>query len=364
MTYRKFTEALIAPRAGDFDSEQFIPRTLVTEMANEGLLCSTLPTKYGGGGKDAITHGLLNEEIGACCSSVRCMLTVHDMAAASIMRWGTPRQRERWLPEMASGATLGAFALTEPGVGSDAASIESVAVEREDGYAISGHKIWITSAQIADLFLVFAKLERQNCAFLISRETPGLSIQPIAGMLGVRGSMIGELHFNSCVVPKDRLLGAPGFGFSHVASSALDFGRYTVAWGCVGLARACAAASSSHAHTRYQFGKPLEEHQLIRRLLSDMFVNLDAARLLCCQAGCLRDTGDPLSIHETSVAKYFAARAASQAANDAVQIHGGHGCGPCFPVQRFLRDAKVMEIIEGTNEMHQISLASSAAALA
>jgi glutaryl-CoA dehydrogenase (non-decarboxylating) len=359
--FREFAAAKIGSGAAAFDAEQRIPRALIEEMASAGLLCLTVRRRFGGHGQDAWTYGLLNEEIGACCSSVRCLLTVHDMVAASIERWGTAFQREYWLPRMVSGETIAAFALTEPAVGSDAASVETTAVRSKHGFELTGVKRWITSSGIADVFLTFAKLDGRNCAFLVDRSAPGLSIVSTPNMLGVRGSMVGELRLDDCLVEGERLLGQPGFGFTCVASGALDFGRYAVAWGCVGLTRACVEACFMYTSARHQFGPPIFDQQLIRRMLTEMVVNLDAARLLCRQAGELRDAADPHALQETSIAKYFASRAASMAANDAVQMHGGNGCGPCYPVERYFRDARIMQIIEGSNEMHQINISGDLA---
>jgi glutaryl-CoA dehydrogenase (non-decarboxylating) len=175
--------------------------------------------------------------------------------------------------------------------------------------------------------------------------------------LGVRASMLAELHMEDCRVPKENLLGRVGFGFSHVASSALDYGRYSVAWGCVGIAQACLEACLRYTDERQQFGAYLKDHQLIQQMITDMITNVKAARLLCYQAGFLKEAGDPRAVMETSIAKYFASKAAVQASSAAVQIHGANGCSSAYPVQRYLRDAKIMEIIEGSTQIQQITIA-------
>lgn len=360
--YRRFATSVIAPRAATFDQNQCVPREVIHEMADGGLLCSMLPRPYGSG-ESSVGYGLLHEEIGACCSSLRSMLTVHDMVAASIWRWGADWQQQRYLPALRSASVIGAFALTEPEAGSDSSSISCTAIERNGGFELSGRKMWITSAQIAGLFLVFAKVNGQHAAFLVDRESDGLEIAPVSGLLGLRASMVGELRFRQCYVPATNVLGSTGSAFTHVAQNALDLGRYAVACGCVGLARACAEAASDYASQRIQFGATIDRHQLIRRMITNMLVNVEAARLLCREAGLLRDQGDAVSIYKTAMAKYFSSRVASEAASDAVQIHGGNGCAAGHPVGRFFRDAKVMEIIEGTNEIHQINIATAAAAL-
>jgi alkylation response protein AidB-like acyl-CoA dehydrogenase len=185
-------------------------------------------------------------------------------------------------------------------------------------------------------------------------------MKPILGMLGVRASMLAELHLDGCRVPQENLVGREGFGFSHVASSVLDHGRYSVAWGCVGIGQACLEASVRYASERKQFGAVLIDHQLIQQMITEMITNIKAARLLCYQAGYLRDLGDPRAIMETSIAKYFASTMVTHLTSDAVQIHGANGCSSEFPVQRYLRDAKIMEIIEGTTQMQQITISKYA----
>jgi len=282
------------------------------------------------------------------------------MASYAIWRWGNAQQKAHWLPRLASGETLGAFALTEPNAGSDARRIEMTAARQDDVYLLNGRKKWITYGQIADLFLVFAQSDGKASAFLVERDSPGLTFQPMHGLLGTRASMLAELAFDDCAVPKQNLIGGLGFGFSTVAMSALDLGRYSVAWGCVGLGQACLEAGLKYSSQRRQFGEPLRKHQLIQEMIANMVTNVKAARLLCYHAGYLKDVADPRSTAETLVAKYFASTMAPRVASDAVQIHGGNGCGSDYPVQRYLRDAKVMEIIEGSNQMQQILISRNA----
>jgi len=354
--FREFVASEVAQRAGQFDREGAVPARLVAQVAARGYLGALLP-RGGRPPMDAVTYGLLNEEFGRGCSSLRSLLTVHNMVAHAVQKWGGRPLKERWLPGLASGEVVAAFCLTEPNVGSDAASVRTEAAPDGDDYVLDGTKKWITFGQLADLFLVFARSEGRPTALLVERGARGLSVAPITGMLGVRASMLAELRFEGCRVPRANVVGRPGFGFSHVASSALDWGRYSVAWGCVGLAQACLDASLAYAGEREQFGARLKDHQLIRRMLTEMITNTRAARLLCLHAGYLRERGDPQSIVETSVAKYFASTAASRAAADAVQIHGANGCSPDYPVERYLRDAKIMEIIEGSTQIQQLTIA-------
>jgi alkylation response protein AidB-like acyl-CoA dehydrogenase len=277
------------------------------------------------------------------------------MVCRGILRWGSKGQKESWLPRLARGEVLGAFALSEPGAGSDATGIRTKAVEMDGGYALDGTKKWITYGQIADLFLLFAQLDGKPTAFLVERGTPGLTVTPLRGILGTRASMLAELELAGART--ENMVGRPGFGVSHVVGAALDQGRYSVACGSVGIAQACLDACLAYARERQQFGQPLFEHQLIRAMLSDMITNVRAARLLCMRAGYLRDIGDPGAIAETSVAKHFASATAMRSATDAVQIHGANGCHEDFPVSRYFRDAKVMEIIEGSTQIQQSTIA-------
>ena len=357
--FRVFAEREIVPHADQYDESEEIPTDLIGKLGHHGYLGAVLPEQSGGMGLDMITCGLLNEEIGRACSSVRSLLTVHHMVALVLQRWGSAEQKEMWLQQLASGARIGAFGLTELNVGSDAKSVETTAAPSGDSFVLNGQKKWITFGQIADIFLIFAQSEGKPSAFLVERKTPGLVINPIKGMLGVRGSMLAELRLEDCRIPRKNLVAPVNFGFSHVAATALDYGRYSVAWGCVGIGQACVEACLHYTNVRRQFGAYLREHQLIQQMLTEMITNLKAARLLCYQAGYLKDAGDLRSVAETYVAKYFASRMAFKAANDAVQIHGANGCSSEYKVQRYLRDAKIMEIIEGSTQMQQITIAKS-----
>jgi len=356
-TFRAFVDEEIVPHANQCDREERTPLNLIQKLAQKGYLGAVVPQESGGSGMDMITFGLLNEELGRGCSSLRSLLTVHSMVAHALLKWGSRFQKEYWIPKLASGEVIAAFALSEPNVGSDAKSVETTAIVSGDSYILNGQKKWITYGQIADVFLVFANCESKPSAFLVEKNTPGLTIAPIFGMLGVRGSMLAELHLDNCQIPQENLVCRQGFGFSHVAASALDYGRYSVAWGCVGIAQACLEACIKYTSQRKQFGVYLKEHQLIRQMISEAIANIKAARLLCYQAGYLKEIGNPKSIIETSIAKYFASTIVNKVANDAVQIHGGNGCSSEYPVQRYLRDAKIMEIIEGSTQIQQITIA-------
>ena len=353
---RDFAAREIAPFADLWDREERIPGELPGRLAVLGLLGANLAPEWGGRGLDPISYGLLTEEIGRACSSVRSLLTVHDMVGHAIQRWGSREQKERWLGLLVRGETLGAFALSEPNAGSDAGGVETTAIPDGDDFVIDGRKRWTTFGQIAGLYLVVVKSDGKPTALLVERDRPGLTVVPIHGMLGTRASMLAELRFEGCRVPRENLLGRVGFGVSHVVAAALEHGRYSVAWGAVGVGQACLEAAQSYAAERRQFGAPLADHQLIRAMIADMITQVRAGRLLCCRAGYLRSTGDPGALAEIMVAKYFCGRMAAQAATDAVQIHGAYGCSSESSVSRYLRDSKILEIIEGSNQIQQINI--------
>ncbi|MBF0135024.1 MAG: acyl-CoA dehydrogenase family protein [Magnetococcales bacterium] len=352
--FRAFIQAHVTPVAEENDRQENTPPDLIQKLAQEGYLGALIDQKYGGGAVDILTWGLLCAEIGRASASLLSLLTVHSMVIQVLNKWGSEEQRQTWLPKLASGEVIGAFGLTEPNIGSDAKSIETQAATHADGYLINGEKRWISFGQMARLFLIFAQHEGKIAAFLVERERNGFSTEPITGLLGFRSAMLARVHMRECVIPATNLMGRIGFGFSHVGSTALDHGRYCVAWGCLGLTEACLDASLEYTEKRYQFGATLKNHQLIQEMIAEMIVGIRAARLLCYQAAFLKQRGDPSLIMETSIAKYYTSRLAMRAANDAVQIHGANGCSSDFPVQRYLRDAKVMEIIEGSNQMQQI----------
>jgi glutaryl-CoA dehydrogenase (non-decarboxylating) len=356
----QFVDVHVVPFANAWDRQEIMPPEIVRQMANHGYLGALVPGGKGGASFDSVEFGLLNEELGRGCSSLRSLLTVHSMVALTVSRWGTEDLKTQWLEKLGQGQAIGAFAITEAEAGSDAREIRTEAIECGDDFVLTGHKKWITFGQMADLFLVFADSQRGHCAFVLERDTPGLVILPVHGMLGTRASMMAELRLEQCRIPKQNLVGAPGFGLSHIASSALDCGRYSVAWGCVGIGQACLESCLQYSGQRKQSGVLLRERQLIQRMITQMVAGVKAARLLCYHAGQLRDAGDPTSIIETSIAKYFACRTAAEIARDAVQIHGANGCSSEYPVERFYRDSKIMEIVEGSNEIQEITIARSA----
>lgn len=357
---QSFVSREIIPKASEFDAQGALSPDIIPKLAQMGYLGALLPEASGGREMNMVSLAMMHEEFGRGCSSLRSLLTVHGMAALAVLKWGTEEQRERWLKKLATGSAIGAFALTEPNVGSDAKSIETTAVLTDDGYLLNGKKKWITFGQIADVFLFFAKLDGKPTSFLVEKSSPGLTIKPVGGLLGLRASGTAELDLVDCRIPKENLVGGPGFGLSHVALYSLDYGRYSIACGSVGIGQACLDECLHYSRKRKQFGEPLRQHQLIQKMITEMVVNVKAARLLCYHAGYLKDNGDPDSIMETWNAKYFATTMLEKITSDAVQIHGANGCSSEYPVERYYRDAKIMAIIEGTTQMHEVLIATNA----
>jgi alkylation response protein AidB-like acyl-CoA dehydrogenase len=361
--FRAFVDSAVAPYADAFDRAQEIPRATLRAVAAEGYFGAVLPESSGGTGMDMVTLGELHEEVGRGCSSLRSLLTVHTMACATIDRWASEEARRQWLPGLASGELQAAFCLTEPGAGSDAAAGVATARRCGSDYRIDGVKRWITGGQIADLLLVFARTEGGPAVFVVEAASAGVQRIPIRNVLGTRASMLAEIRFDDCRVAKTALIGREGAG-GMLATSALDLGRYSVAAGCVGILQASLDACVAYTSERQQGGQLLKEHQLVRQLVSDMVTRLRAARLLCRHAGELKDSGDPATVTATWIAKYYASTSAMQCAADAVQIHGANGCSDAYPVNRYFRDAKIMEIIEGSTQIQQLMIADTAYQLA
>src|SRR5215475_3348025 len=265
--FKRFASDEIAPYAGEADREERFPLVVLRKISQSGYLGSVLSREWGGKEVDLITYGLLHEEIGKYCSSARSLITVHDMVALAIFKWGSERQRNSLLPRLASGESLGAFAVSEPNVGSDAESVETTAVRSNGSYILNGTKKWITSGQIADLFLVLARYEGKPTTFLVERGRPGFSAEPISRLLGLRASMSAEISLRQCEIPQENLIGRAGFGLNSVIQTALGLGRYSVAWGSVGIAQACLDACLLYTSEHRQFGSLLKDHQLVQEMI-------------------------------------------------------------------------------------------------
>jgi alkylation response protein AidB-like acyl-CoA dehydrogenase len=349
----------IRPYASEFEEKECIPRKLINEMAQRGYLAACFPKEFGGLGLDAVYYGLLTEEIGKACASTRSLLTVHtSLVGETILRWGTEEQKNNILPLMARGEKLAAFALTEPEVGTDAKSVRTNYKKNGNCYIINGKKKWITLSDIADLFLVIASDQGRITAFLIDRKSKGITTNPIKGLLANRATHIAEVTFENVLVPEENILGNEGNGFNYIVNSALDYGRYSVAWGGLGIAQAALEEMIFYSRNRKQFNQGLYSFQLIQKMIGDSVTKIHAARALCLNAGKLRKEKNSDAVIETTIAKYFTSTIANQIASDAVQVHGGNGCYNKYPVERLFRESKILEIIEGTSQIQQEIIAS------
>jgi butyryl-CoA dehydrogenase len=357
-----FAEQEVAPVAREADEKGEFPRHLVKRMGELGFLAGPIEPEYGGSGMDYVGYALLCEELGRVDSSVRGFLTVHtSLVSLCIRDWGTEEQKRHYLPRLATGEWIGCYALTEPNAGSDAASMETMAREEGDSYVLNGEKIWITNGTSAHVAIVFASRDRSArhkgiCAFVVETDTPGFQRKPMAGKeLGHRASEHAHITFKECRVPKSALLGAAGDGFK-VAMSALDRGRLGVAAGAVGVAQACLDACVAFARERRQFGQRIADFQMIQATLADMATDVEAARLLVYRAAWVKDQGLPAT-KATSIAKLFATEAAMKAASEAVLMHGNRGYSNEYPVERYYRDIKGLQIYEGTSHIQRVIIA-------
>ncbi|WP_457589639.1 acyl-CoA dehydrogenase family protein, partial [Legionella pneumophila] len=352
--FNQFIENCLHPHAKKFDKEQNIPRDFFYTLAQNGFLGACIPKQFGGQQWDELTIGIMYESFAKELCSLANILTVLGMVSKSLLQFGSKAQKQIWLPRIASGETLAALALTEPNIGSDLEHVETQLLDAGDEFILNGSKKYITLGQIADLFLVLANCQGQPTAVLVEKGTPGLIISPMSNFLGLRSNMLAEIFFDNCRIPKTNLLGSIGVGFTYVIQTALDEGRYTTAYGCVGLGQACLDAALGYTQERKQFNRRLDEHQLIQKMITEMVVQVKAARELCFYAGELRQKKNPAYIAETLIAKYAASKMVVFVSNHALQLFGAAGFDETYPVERYYRDAKVMEIIEGTSQMHEI----------
>lgn len=357
-TARAFTDNEIVERARENDRNEHFDLELVEKIAAQGYLGAIVPREYGGAGLDYLTYGLIVEEIGRGDSAMRTVVSVQtSLVCSALVRWGTEEQKQHYLPKLCSGEWLGCFGLTEPDTGSDAANQRTRARKTDSGWVINGAKMFISMGNYARLALVFAQTDpdlahRGLACFLVDTDQPGYQPSPVHHKLGLRGSDTAEISLSDVEVPDDAILGEVGDGFK-VAMSSLDSGRYSVAAGCVGICQGCLDASIRYSKERQQFGRPIASFQLVQEMLADMALETDAARMLVWRAGFLKDTGQP-NTTETSVAKLYATEAAVKCANAAIQVHGGSGYVDDYPVERYLRDARVTTLYEGTSQIQKL----------
>ncbi|WP_018664489.1 acyl-CoA dehydrogenase family protein [Heyndrickxia acidiproducens] len=357
-TVRSFTDKEILPYIDEWDRNHHFETGILKKLANLGLMGVCIPEAYGGSGMDYNSLAIVCEELERGDTAFRTAVSVHTgLNSLTLLQWGSEAQKQKYLIPQAKGEKVGAFGLTEPGAGSDVAGIGTTAVKKGSHYILNGQKTWISLCDVADHFIVFAytdksKKHRGISAFIVERTMPGFTSKAIKGKLGIRAGNTGELFFDHLKVPKENLLGEEGEGFK-IAMSALDNGRFTVAAGACGLIMACLEASVKYCHERKTFGSEIGRHQLVQQMIAKMEAGCQMSRLLVFRAGELKNQGKR-NTRETSLAKWQACDFASEAANDAVQIHGAYGCSDEYPVERYLRNSKAPVIYEGTREIHTI----------
>ena len=337
---RDFLDREVVPHRAAWDRAESVDLAIIPRLGEIGFFGLTIPEEYGGVGGDYLTYVLAAEELGRADSAIRGIVSVSSgLFGTSVLRHGTEGQKQRWLPDIAAGRILGCFGLTEPGHGSDAGNLRTRARRDGDDWVIDGSKVFITNGTWADVALVFARTSddgpRGVSAFLVPTDTPGFEATEIKGKLGLRGQATAALSFDGVRVPADALLGEVGQGFK-IAMQTLDKGRVTIAASCVGIVQGCLEETVAYTGQREQFGQPIASYQLVQEMIADMSVDADAARLLTWRA------------------KLFASEAAVRAANLAVQAFGGYGFIDEYPVQKYLRDARVMTLYEGTSQVQKL----------
>jgi glutaryl-CoA dehydrogenase (non-decarboxylating) len=358
----------VQPKIHDLDREHRFDRGILPQMADLGLLGCSVPAEYGGAGMDYVSLGIISEELEYIDTSLRVIMSVHaGLNCLSLLTWGSEDQKQRYLVPQAQGRKIATYGLTEPAAGSDVRGIQTVAIKRGDRYVLSGEKMWISLADLADNFLVFAwsdldkKKQRDPSgitAFIIERSFKGFSSGSLKEKWGILAGNTGFFKMDEVEVPEDNVLGRPGEGFK-IAMFALDQGRYTVAAGATGLIRACRDASVGYAKQRKTFGVEIAQHQLVKEMIAQMESDYQAARLLWLRSGVLKNQGRRCT-RETGLAKWFATVASERAAGDCVQVHGANGYSDEYPAGRFYRNCKGAVIYEGTREIHKVMQADYA----
>ncbi|ASK64262.1 butyryl-CoA dehydrogenase [Virgibacillus phasianinus] len=357
-TVRNFVDKQIMPYIAEWDREGKADPAVMNKLSELGLMGVCIPEEYGGSGMDYNSLAIVCEELERGDTAFRTAVSVHTgLNSMSLLQWGDEEQKQKYLVPQAKGEKVGAFGLTEPGAGSDVASLSSTATKEGDYYVLKGQKTWISLCDTADHFLVFAYTDKSKrhhgiSAFIVERTFDGFSSKAIKGKHGIRSGNTGELFFDNVKVPKENLLGKEGDGFK-IAMASLDNGRFTVAAGACGQIMACLEASVNYCHERETFGKEIGRHQLVQQMIANMEAGLQMSQLLVFRAGELKNQGKR-NTRETSLAKWQACDFANKAADDAVQVHGAYGYSDEYPVGRYLRNSKAPVIYEGTREIHTV----------
>ena len=362
---RKFAEKEIAPRVLEYNAQESLPRDLVAKMGEMGLIGGVIPTQYGGAGIDHVSWAISVEEISRVCSSMAIVVGgPSSLIGQGILKFGTEEQKQKYVATMARGESMGAAGITEPNTGTDVSGIQTTAVRDGDDYVLNGSKMFITNANECDWAIVFASMDKSLkhkgiTAFIVERGMPGFSSRSIEGKLAWQPLSLGELVFEDCRIPKENLVGEEMRGFK-VVMSCLDMGRIFVAARALGLAQACLDASVNYSKDRTTFGQPIASYQLVQKMIAEMSVGAEVGRLLLYQVARLRDKGIARTTKYSSMAKLFNTDLAMKSATDAVQIHGAYGFTSEYHVERYFREAKGLQIVEGTSQIHTIMQAAYA----
>lgn len=360
---REFAEKEVKPLAAEIDETERFPEETVRKMARLGMMGIPVPVEYGGAGGNNIHYTMAVEELSRVCATTGVILSAHtSLCVAPIMEHGTPEQKAKYLPKLASGEWLGAFGLTEPNAGTDASAQQTTAVRDGDHYVLNGSKIFITNAGHADVYVIMAMTDKSKgtkgiSAFIVEKDFPGFSVGKKEKKMGIRGSATCELIMENCIVPAENLLGQEGKGFS-IAMKTLDGGRIGIASQALGIAQGALDETVRYVKERKQFGKPLAKFQNMQFQLAELATKIDAARLLVRKAADKKDRKEPYSV-DAAMAKLFAAETAMETTTKAVQFHGGYGYTREYPVERMMRDAKITEIYEGTSEVQKMVIAGA-----
>lgn len=360
---KEFAENEVKPIASEIDETARFPRETVDKMARYNMMGIPFPVEYGGAGGDDIAYVIAVEELSKVCATTGVILSAHtSLACWPIYKYGTKEQKQKYLVPLAKGDKLGAFGLTEPNAGTDAAAQQTVAVLDGDNYVLNGTKLFITNGGEADIYIIFAMTDKSKgtrgiSAFIVEKDAPGFSIGKIEDKMGIRGSSTAELIFRDCVIPKENLLGEEGMGFK-IAMTTLDGGRIGIAAQALGIAEGALEESIKYIKERQQFGKPLSKFQGLQWMVADMATEIEAAKLLVYKAAYNKANGLPYN-KEAAMAKLYASKVAMDVTTKAVQLHGGYGFTKDYPVERMMRDAKITEIYEGTSQVQQMVIAGN-----
>jgi alkylation response protein AidB-like acyl-CoA dehydrogenase len=358
---RTFCQREVQPIAKEIDQEATFPWEVVEKMGKLGYFGIQVPQTLGGAGLDTVGYIIVIEEISRACAGLGLCVTVHNSVAVyPLLAFGSDEQIQKWVPPLAKGEKIGAFCLTEPNVGSDAAGIESSAIRTDNHYFVNANKVFVTNGGVADVCLVFTRTEANAgrkglSVIIVERGTPGFVVGDLEDLCGVRSNPVSSIRLYDCRVPLDNLLGKEGMGL-RIGLEALDTGRIGIAAQAVGIAHAALEEAVRYSRQRYQFGVSISKHQAIGMMVADMATKVDAARLMVYRSAVLRDQGKSFS-QASAMAKLFASETASEVTDLAVQIHGGYGYSKSYPVERYYRDARVTRIYEGTSEIHRLVIA-------